>query len=208
MRASSGAAGCRAFELAGEAPVWGGAALALLGEAGALWRRASDASLLARDVLEGAAQHAGGGGLTLEEGGSDAAAGGGGGAPTAPVLYSALGGAQAVLADARRALGALAELAEALGSLRSKCEAAGARGGGAGEGEEEGEEEEEEGGEGAGGSGGPGGGGAALDSDALRAVQGAVQVIAQHVALQQQLVLGAAQALEAGGGGAGGEAAQ
>ena len=205
QRAYSSAQGQRAFELSGAAPVWGRAALELLGEATALWRRASDASVLARDVLEGAAQRAGSGGLTLEE---QEAVGGAGGAaaaaaaaavphaPAASVLYGALG-APAVLADARRALSALAELQEALGGLEGRCEAAGgaagaaaAGGEGAGaEGEGEGEEEEEEEG-GAAGS-------AAMDSDALHAVQAAARMIGHNARLQQLLLLGVVAALEA-----------
>ena len=132
VRAHSGSVGCRQFELTGEAPVWCTRALGLLGEASALWRRASDASHLTRDVLEGAVAQ--GGGWTFEEPGAAPAE-----APTATVLYGALG-REAVLGDARKALVQLGEIAQALGSLCARCSAAGeaappGRGGG--------EEEEE-----------------------------------------------------------------
>jgi len=178
VRAHSGTVGCRQFELTGEAPVWCTRALGLLGEASALWRRASDASHLTRDVLEGAVSQ--GGGWTFEEPGAAPAE-----APTATVLYGALG-REAVLGDARKALVQLGEIAQALGSLCARCSAAGeAAPPGRGGGEEEEEEEEE-----AAAAAEP------LDADAQRAVSTAVSAVAQHVALQRSLLLGVLADLE------------
>jgi len=114
LRATSSSNGCRGFELSGTTPAWGPQALLLLGEAGGVWRKVSDASIVAREVAEGAVQLMAGLTLDAEDEETPALL------SSAGVLYAALG-VGALASDAQKALATVKDLSEAVEGLCERC---------------------------------------------------------------------------------------